>query len=173
MEVPMTPETTPDVRTDALRMLSNGVYVLTTCLEDTFHAASVTWVTQVSFQPPLLTVALKKNSRLADAVRRAHRFALNILDEGQQDLAEHFLQHFTAPAGSTSLGNVAFRTGPARCPLLVDSLGWLECRYAGEPSTPGDHCLVLAEVAGAGVRRDGRPMVLWTTPWSYGGVRAP
>ena len=31
--------------------------------------------------------------------------------------------------------------------------------------------LLLGEVTGAGIRRPGEPMVLWQTPWSYGGMR--
>ena len=65
-EIPVT-----DVRSDALRMLSNGVYVLTACLGDTVHAATVAWVCQVSFQPPLVMVALQRNSHLAPTVRKA------------------------------------------------------------------------------------------------------
>ncbi len=169
----MTSEAVLDVRTDALRMLSNGVYVLTTCLGDTVHAASVTWVSQVSFQPPLVMLALQKNSHLADAVRRAHRFALNILEEGQRHVAEAFFQHYQAPVGGPDISGFVVRTDPAHCPLLVDSLAWLECRYAAEPANPGDHSLFLGEVTGAGVRRQGAPMILWRTPWSYGGLSAP
>ncbi len=168
----MTPEPIGDIRTDALRMLSNGVYVLTTCLEETLHAASVTWVTQVSFQPPLVLVALQKNSRLVEAVRRAHRFALNILAAEQQPIAANFLQHFTTSSTSPQLSEFAYRPGSSRCPLLVDAPAWLECRFAAEPATPGDHSLVLGEVTGAGVRRQAPGLVLKDTPWSYGGLRA-
>lgn len=167
----MAPEPTGEIRTDALRMLSNGVYVLTTCLEDTLHVASVTWVTQVSFQPPLVLVALQKNSRLVHAVRRAHRYALNILEAGQQAIAADFFQHLTVPVDSPTLGAFSYRAGASRCPLLMDAAAWLECRYAAEPETPGDHSLVLGEVVGAGVRRQAAPLVLGNTPWSYGGVR--
>ena len=62
-----------------LRLLSNGVYVLTACGPEVIHAATVTWASQVSIQPPLVLVALRRNSHLAQAVRKAHRFALNIL----------------------------------------------------------------------------------------------
>ena len=58
----MTLETVTDVRSDAMRLLSNGLYVLTACLSDTIHAATVSWVSQVSFQPPLVMVALQRNS---------------------------------------------------------------------------------------------------------------
>ncbi len=169
----MTTEATLDVRSDALRALSNGVYVLTSCVGDTMHAASVTWVSQVSFDPPLVMVALQRNSRLSAALMKAHRFALNILEAGQRSIAETFFQHLTAPLGSDRLAGYAFRGDPAHCPLLVDCLAWLECRVAAEAPSPGDHSLFLGEVTSAGVRRPGSPMVLWETPWSYGGLVAP
>jgi flavin reductase (DIM6/NTAB) family NADH-FMN oxidoreductase RutF len=161
----------PDVRTDALRLLSNGIYVLTACVHETIHAASVTWVTQASFQPPLVLMALQRNSHLAQAVRQARRFGLNILEAGQEGVAERFFRHVTVPAETEELEGFAFRSSSARCPLLLDAMAWLECRVAAEPETPGDHCLIMGEVHGAGVRRQGQPLALWGTPWSYGGLK--
>ena len=169
----MTPEAVTDVRGDALRLLSSGLYVLTACAADTIHAAAVSWVSQVSFQPPLVLVALRRNSHLAQAVRKGHRFALNILESDQMGLAERFLASITLPAGEKTIAGLAYRSSLAHCPLLTDALGWLECRLAAEPPSPGDHCLLLGEVTGAGVRRAGAPLTLLDTPWSYGGVREP
>ena len=165
----MTPEA--DVRSETLRLLSNGVYVLTVCVGDTVHAASVSWVSQVSFQPPLVMLALQRGSHLAQAVRKAHRFAVNLLGAEQTGLAEKFLKHVTAPAVTPDLAGQAVRNDPAHCPLLMDAMAWLECRLAAELATPGDHVLLLGEVTGAGIRRPGQPMVLWNTPWSYGGLK--
>lgn len=170
----MTPEiSVTDVRNEALRLLSNGLYVLTACHNDVVHAASVSWVSQVSFQPPLVMVALKRNSHLAHAVAKAHRFAVNVLGAEQSPLAESFFSHLTAPAGARDLAGYAVRDSVAHCPLLIDALAWLECRLDVELQTPGDHKLLLGEVTGAGIRRPGAPLILLNTPWSYGGVREP
>ena len=170
----MTPEgSITDVRNDALRLLSNGLYVLTACLSDTIHAATVSWVSQISFQPPLVMVALQRNSHLAHAVGKAHRFAINVLGADQEMLAEKFFAHLTSPAGTQNLAGCAVREGVGHCPLLIDAMAWIECRLAAETPTPGDHNLLFGEVTGAGIRRPGAPIVLWNTPWSYGGVREP
>ncbi len=163
-------QTTTDVRNAALRLLTNGLYVLTTCVHDTIHSATVSWVSQVSVQPTLVLVALRRNSRLAQAVREAHRFALNILGADQEALAAQFFTHHVEPATATRLGDAAFRPGSGHCPLLTDALAWLECRLAAELTSPGDHTLVLGEVTTAGVRRSGQPLVLGNTPWAYGGT---
>ena len=44
-------------RKKTLRMLSNGVYVLTSRSAESFGAATVTWVSQASFTPPLIMAA--------------------------------------------------------------------------------------------------------------------
>jgi flavin reductase (DIM6/NTAB) family NADH-FMN oxidoreductase RutF len=160
-----------DVRTEALRLLTNGVYVLTACHPDTIHAATVSWATQVSFQPPLVLLALRRNSHLTLAVRKAHRFALNILATEQQEIAARFFDHHTEMLEESETGGQTFRMTASRCPLLHDAMAWLECRLAAEPTSPGDHALLLGEITGAGVRKQGQPMVLWSTPWSYGGIR--
>lgn len=162
---------TADVRTEALRLLSNGVYVLTTCYQEKVHAATISWATQVSFQPTLVLLALRRNSHLAHAVRKGRRFALNILADDQHAIAQAFFTHHTDTEEATAMGGYGFRMTPSHCPLLTDALAWIECRVADEPVSPGDHALMLGEVTGAGMRRQGVPMDLWSTPWSYGGVR--
>lgn len=169
----MMPDQAPtDVRSDALRLLTNGLYVLTTCAEEVIHSAAVSWVSQVSAQPALVMVALRRNSRLAQAVRQAHRFALNILGADQEAVAAQFFVHRAGSATTEALAGLAFRPGSGRCPLLTDALAWLECRLAAELASPGDHTLMLGEVTGSGVRRTGQPLVLGMTPWSYGGTAA-
>ena len=169
----MSPESmASDVRTEALNLLSNGVYVLTAATPDALHAATVTWAVQVSFQPGLVMVALRRNSHLAQAVRKAHRFAVNILAEDQQDVAQRFFTHYSVPADASGGPDWPFRLTVGRCPLLTDGMAWLECKLVAEPPSPGDHALMLGEVSGAGMRREANPMVLHNTPWSYGGIKA-
>lgn len=168
----MAPETAAsDVRTEALNLLSNGVYVLTAATADTLHAATVTWAVQVSFQPALVMVALRRNSHLAQAVRKAHRFALNMLAEDQRELAQRFFTHYSVPAEPAGGPDWPFRFTLGKCPLLTEGVAWLECKLVAEPPSPGDHALMLGEVSGAGVRRQAKPMVLRDTPWSYGGIK--
>jgi len=160
-----------DVRTEALHLLSNGVYVLTAASANTIHAATITWASQVSFQPALLMIALRRNSHLAQAVRKAHRFALNIMAHDQQDIVARFFDHYTAPDEGVPSQEWPFRMTLGKCPLLTEGIAWLECKLVAEPPSPGDHALMLGEVTGAGVRRAARAMILRDTPWSYGGIR--
>jgi flavin reductase (DIM6/NTAB) family NADH-FMN oxidoreductase RutF len=156
------------VRADVFRLLSNGVYILSAYDGESLHAATVTWVTQVSFQPPLILVALRRNSHLGAAIHRAHRYAVNILEKGQEKVAETFFSHQVGTPQADALAGFPVRTSQTKCPLLTAAIAWMECRLADELATSGDHTLVLGEVTATGIRRQGTPLLLGDTPWSYG-----
>ena len=49
-------------RKQALGMFSYGVYILTSKIKEEYCGATVTWVSQASFDPPLISVCLKRDS---------------------------------------------------------------------------------------------------------------
>jgi len=151
-------------------MLTYGLYVVTTRLDDEVHAATVTWVTQASFNPRLVLVGLKRGTRIYEVVKESGRFALNIVGAGQQDLASAFFKFVEADTEAKKIGECAYEEGKSGIPLLLDTPAWIECRVLQEASELSDHAFFFAEVTGAGVRRpDLLPMALRDTPWSYGG----
>ena len=69
-----------DAKKTALRMIPYGIYVLTA--DDGkggVAAATVNWVTQASFAPPLVVVGVKADSGAHAVIKDAGAFALNIL----------------------------------------------------------------------------------------------
>jgi flavin reductase (DIM6/NTAB) family NADH-FMN oxidoreductase RutF len=77
----------------ALRMMPYDLYILTAQSEDqNISAATVNWVTQASFTPPLVAVGVKFNSQIHGIIKRSQTFALNILGKDQLDLAFTFFK---------------------------------------------------------------------------------
>src|SRR5438309_10822025 len=78
------------VRQKTLRLLSNGVYVLTSRSGDRYGAATVTWVSQAWFKPPLVMAAVRTESNVFQclAVRRVAE--VHIVADGQHELARRF-----------------------------------------------------------------------------------
>ena len=103
-----------DAKKTALRMIPYGLYVLTA--DDgagTVAAATVNWVTQTAFAPPLIVVGVKTDSGAYAAIKRSKAFALNVLGKGQQGQAFAFFK----PAGPTAR---TFSTSTAsRYPLVA------------------------------------------------------
>ena len=65
--------------------------------------------------------------------------------------------------------DIEFYAAPATgCPVIKDTLGYVECRVVGSVEH-GDHTVFVGEVMGAAVHRDGEPLLLESTGWNYGG----
>ena len=74
-----------DAKKTALRMIPYGMYVLTTKSNssDEVDAATVNWVTQTSFNPPLVAVGVKADSKTHQFVKDTNVFAVNVIS-GEQ-----------------------------------------------------------------------------------------
>lgn len=72
----------------ALRMFTNGVYILTSRSDEGFGAATVTWVSQASFTPPLLTVAVRPTNSVFRCLAKSSVAALHVLSHEQTEMAK-------------------------------------------------------------------------------------
>src|SRR5437588_3964928 len=77
-------------RRDTLRMFTNGVYVMTSRTSDRCGGATVTWVSQVSFRPPLIMAAIRKDSNVFLCLSESGLAAIHVLASTQRDIAQQF-----------------------------------------------------------------------------------
>jgi flavin reductase (DIM6/NTAB) family NADH-FMN oxidoreductase RutF len=128
-----------------LRMIPYGVHVLTSIDSNGAPvAATLHWVMQTSFDPPLVTVALPAGSAIYAAVRGSQRFALHML--GKDDGAEAFaFQTRPAVVEEKTLSGWGFAYSGSGLPLLHDAPAVLECTVRGVMEY-GDHHPVMAEI---------------------------
>lgn len=141
----------------ALRMIPYGLYVLTAeGGGGTVAAATVNWVTQTSFDPPLVVVGVKADSATHAIVKTAGAFALNILDKAQKGTAFVFFK--PSERDGNTIASEAFRSGSTGAPLLESVPAYVECKLV-ETVERGDHSVFVGEVVDAGVSRApaGRP----------------
>jgi flavin reductase (DIM6/NTAB) family NADH-FMN oxidoreductase RutF len=156
-----------DAKKKLLRMIPHALYLLTSRANGRTAAATVSWVTQASFQPPLVAIGLKKDSRTFEVVKQAQSFALNFLGAGQKDIAQKFFKH-VEPEGNQLAGE-PFKESPVlKHPFFPHMAGFIECRVV-EMAEKGDHVVVVAEVLEAESGAAEGPLLLSTTGWNYGG----
>src|SRR5438105_15297561 len=105
----------------ALRMIPYGLYVLTAADKSGSRvaAATVNWVTQVAFEPPLVVVGVKTDSHAHPLIKETQAFALNILGKGQGPLAFTFFKPAELKDGK--LSGEAFRAGSTGAPILASA----------------------------------------------------
>jgi flavin reductase (DIM6/NTAB) family NADH-FMN oxidoreductase RutF len=155
------------IRKKTLRLLSNGVYVLTSRSGEHYGAATVTWVSQVSFKPPLVMAAVRRDSNVFQCLAGSQVAALHIVADDQKEIAHRFF-HPTR-AGPGRINDEAFAEGCTRAPILERLPAHLECRVVQIVNAGGDHALVILEVLEAECPAEVRPLTVAQTPWVYGG----
>lgn len=124
-----------------LRRHAAGVTVLTVPGPAGFTATSFT---SVSLEPALVSFYLSATASAAAAVRVAPVFAVHVLGEHQQAVAERF-----ARSGVDRFAGTAWSPGTDGVPLLDGVPAWLTARPVLRQEI-GDHLLVVGEVTDAG-----------------------
>jgi len=136
-----------NARKTVLRMIPYGLYVLTADGGSDVGAGTINWVSQMSFEPPLLALGVKKDSKTFAQVKAGGKLGLSFLGSGQGDLAFAFF-------GDTPIEGNAFVAKESRIPfsrtpggaIVLDAAhGWAELRLVDTVET-GDHAVVVAEV---------------------------
>lgn len=141
----------------ALRMIPYGIYVLTAGVRDgDIAAATVNWVTQTSFSPPLLALGVKTDSGAYAIARAQGRMVLNILGQGQQGAAFTFFKPAEYADGKLSGEAVEWAANGA--PIIASAPAAVELTLL-QVVELGDHHTFIAEVTDARLNHaiEGRP----------------
>jgi flavin reductase (DIM6/NTAB) family NADH-FMN oxidoreductase RutF len=133
-----------DAKKTVLRMIPYGIYVLTADdKKGNIAAATVNWVTQSAFAPPLVVVGVKTDSGAYKIVKDAGSFALNMLGKDHKSLAFTFFR--PADVSEGKLSGQPYRPGTTGAPILTDAPGAVECKVTAVVEQ-GDHHVIVGEV---------------------------
>ena len=132
----------------ALRMIPYGIYILTARSGNDVAAATVNWVTQTSFEPPLVAVAIKSDSGAYALVKKTQTFALNMLGKGQAPVGFTFFK--PAQLDGDKISGEPFRAGTNGAPILNNAIASVECKVTSIVEQ-GDHHIFVAQVTNANV----------------------
>jgi flavin reductase (DIM6/NTAB) family NADH-FMN oxidoreductase RutF len=143
------------------------MYVLTSRQGRRVGAATVTWVSQASFKPPLLMAAVRRDSTLFSYLLESRVAALHILDRRQKNLAQKFFTRTRANA--SPLNGEPFFEGKTSAPILKNLPAYVECKVIDVREEYGDHAIVVLEVVEAVLHKPVRPLTVAESPWEYGG----
>ena len=135
-------DTDVDRTAKAVGRLVGSMCIVTTKKEEVSGAMLASWVSQATFNPPGLTVAVAKERAIESLLFKGNSFVLNVLSEGKHiPLMKHFLKPF-AP-GEDRFEEVATQEAHNGCPILSDALAYVECQVVNRMEC-GDHWLLYA-----------------------------
>jgi flavin reductase (DIM6/NTAB) family NADH-FMN oxidoreductase RutF len=146
-----------DAKKIALRMIPYGIYVLT--VDDGkggVAAATVNWVTQTAFAPPLVVAGVKTDSGAYALLKNTKSFVLNMLGKDQKGLAFTFFK--PAQLADGKISGQSFKKAANGSPILDAAAAAVECKVTSIVEQ-GDHHIVVAEVTEAHLLKPpaGRP----------------
>jgi flavin reductase (DIM6/NTAB) family NADH-FMN oxidoreductase RutF len=158
----------PETFKAIMRMFQYGLYVATCAGNGNPRAATVSWATQVSFQPKQVAVAMRKGTGICDAVQTERRFGLHVVGENQPEFARAFFK--AEQSGETEISGYRYGLLASGVPVLHAALAWLECEVVEQAGQMGDHAVFIASVVDGGIQSPGvRSLALRDTVWHYGG----
>ncbi|WP_273447396.1 flavin reductase family protein [Neolewinella agarilytica] len=165
---------------EALQQLSYGFYVvatradgeeLATRSEDWVSAGTVSWAMQTSFQPPLITIAIQKDSDLNETIQKSQVFSLTILGKDERDLIERFANNSDVDYSGNTVNGISYKEGTTGAPILDCGVATLDCRLHDALTTDGDHLLFVGYVEDV-IVNDGEPITERDTRFEYAGTSA-
>jgi flavin reductase (DIM6/NTAB) family NADH-FMN oxidoreductase RutF len=146
----------PSALAQALGRIPTGLYVVTTKRDGEPLGFVGSFVMQVGFVPPTVSVAIAHDREHLSAIRAHGRFAVSVLDEASQDLMGAFFKRYEP--GRSAFDQIEHAPSPSGLPTLPGALAWFECALTGEYST-GDHVVVFGTVEHGALQREGDPSI--------------
>jgi flavin reductase (DIM6/NTAB) family NADH-FMN oxidoreductase RutF len=134
---------------DVMGSVCTPVSVVTTIADGLPYGSTVSAFSSLSLDPPMVLVALNNGSTLLSAVRRTHRFGVNVLADAQTALAITF----AGKGGPAKFTRIDW-TAESAVPRLPAPAGFLVCDLAGQVPG-GDHTILLGSVRSADEGRTG------------------
>ncbi len=151
-----------------LRKIPHGLFIcgVRDIDNEEVNGFTASWVTQGSFNPPLVVMAVRSEGSSHEIIKKSNKFSLNVLKSDQKDLAAIFFKPQKALGGRFE--SVEFKLGELGLPIILDSVGGVECQVIGD-IMHGDHTIFAGEVKTAYLNNDVDSLLLSSTGWNYGG----
>lgn len=147
----------PQLKKQVLRTFTYGLYAVSCADKGEVNACTVNWLSQVSFEPPLVVVSIENTSKSLPMIQSSRAFIINVLRSGDRELAGTLGK--SAHKVPEKLKGIAYSAGPGGAPILERALAWVACemKYSVEA---GDSTLVVAEVVEVGMQGEGQPLTM-------------
>ena len=139
-----TPQQSATTVEQAVGRIVGSLCVVTAKSGDISSAMLADWVSQATFNPPGLTVAVAKDRAIESLMYPGGQFVLNVLaQDNHLGLMKHFLKPF-AP-GEDRFTDIATQEAHNGSPILSDALAYIECSVNSRMEC-SDHWVVYANV---------------------------
>jgi flavin reductase (DIM6/NTAB) family NADH-FMN oxidoreductase RutF len=115
------------------------------------------WVQQVSFEPLIISLAIKPGRPAYDLIKSGHPFAVNIIGDHDKSYLKHFWKGYDPD--NNPFNELPHHVGEFGGVILDQAKSSIECQMISS-SNPGDHEIVFAKVLSSHVmNEEAKPLV--------------
>jgi flavin reductase (DIM6/NTAB) family NADH-FMN oxidoreductase RutF len=157
-----------NIKKQALRKFTYGLYIVMCADSGEVNGFTANWLTQVSFDPPLLAVSVENDTKSLPMIERSRRFTVNVLSSGEngRELAGKLGK--SALKKPDKLLGTPYELRSDGYPILSEALSWVACEVR-HIVPAGDSTLVVAEVVDAGVQAEGQALTMAEAGFRHAG----
>lgn len=156
----------PQLKKQVLRTFTYGLYAISCANGEEVNAFTANWLSQVSFEPPLVAVSIENNTKSLPMILRSRKFIINVFrSSGESAEAHKKDREFAGQLGKSALKSpdklehIAYTPGYGGAPILQDALAWVACEVKHSIEA-GDSTLVVGEVVDLGFLGEGQPLTM-------------
>ncbi len=141
-----TSKATPDCVGEALGRIPSGCSIITARSASGRMGMLASWVQQCSFEPLMITTAVKKGRPIQKLIDESGTFVVNLLGEDPSAMFKHFGKGFSQE--EDAFAGLEVRDIDEGV-VIGDQIAWLAVQVRGRHDG-GDHWVFIAEVLDAG-----------------------
>jgi flavin reductase (DIM6/NTAB) family NADH-FMN oxidoreductase RutF len=156
----------PAAKKAALRMFTYGLYAIGVAHGEDRNMFTANWLTQVSFEPPLVAISVENDGHSIGLLRASGVFAISVFSTDQREQAGVLGKRWKLRPDK--IEDVRHRPGITGCPVLEEAPGVVECRVIDQMEA-GDSTIFLAEVIHAEVQGDAQPLTMQEAGFRHAG----
>jgi flavin reductase (DIM6/NTAB) family NADH-FMN oxidoreductase RutF len=146
----------------AIGRFAAGVTVVTARTSLGLRGITASSFTFLSGDPPLVLVCLLTSSSFVPLLDAAGAFAVNVLAEDDEFLADRFAHR--APLVNATFSGVPYQTAVTGAPLLRAAIAWFDC-HLHDTFTGGDHRIYCGHVR-AFAEGEGQPLLYYRSRYA-------
>ena len=140
---------------DVLSKIPYAVSVVTVGFGSTSNGLTVSWLSQVSFDPPMIMFAIDKLHFSTELIDDMPSFVVNLLGDDQAEVAGHFAKQ--SMSDEAKLDVYETKETDSGLVILSDALAYYVCDVVAKHET-GGHLIIVGEVTEAAIQREGKPL---------------
>ena len=136
-----------------LGLLPQTLFIMTAAHEHRTRSLLVSWVQQVSFEPPMVVVSLRKGREIVPLIHDSHAFALNQIAHDDRLLLRKY--NGDAPVGDDPVTMLETCRKTTGSPILCRAVTYMDCELVRHIDIDGDHDLYVGMIRDADMLNGG------------------